>query len=66
MRTEEVVKNNNNLSPSRYVTLSNMEEVLPVKEAVVLLREVEEECRDIDQVLCGILRDLGLEGRNSG
>ena len=39
----EAVKNDYNLSPSRYVSTGGDEEVLPLEEAVVLLQEAEEE-----------------------
>ncbi|NIA12376.1 MAG: N-6 DNA methylase, partial [Nitrospiraceae bacterium] len=49
-----------NLSPSRYVAQNNAEEVMPLEEAVVLLREAEEERRAADRALNDVLRTLGL------
>ena len=49
--TEEVVKNDFNLSPSRYVATGEAEEVLPLEEAVVLLQEAEEERAEADREL---------------
>jgi type I restriction enzyme M protein len=60
--TEEAAKNDYNLSPSRYVAQNHQEEVLPLKEALVLLLEAEEERADADRKLREVLRELGLEG----
>ena len=59
--TEEAVRNDHNLSPSRYVTDNGKEEVLPLDEAVVLLKEAEEERAEADEKLKGILGELGIE-----
>lgn len=58
--SEEAVKNDYNLSPSRYVAQDGGEEVLPLEEAVVELREAEEECVEADENLRQILLGLGL------
>ena len=58
---EEVVRNDHNLSPSRYVTLNGGEEVLPLEEALVELAEAEEERREADDALAGVLAELGVE-----
>ena len=58
---EEVARNDYNLSPSRYVSTNGVEEVLPLEEAVVLLREAEEERREADEALKQVLRELGLQ-----
>ena len=50
-----------NGSPSRYVALNGGEEVLPIEEAVVLLKEAEEERADADRKLKVILEKMGLE-----
>jgi type I restriction enzyme M protein len=57
---EEAVRNDHNLSPSRYVVTDGGEEVLPVEEALVLLAEAEEERRETDRQLDGALGNLGL------
>jgi type I restriction enzyme M protein len=57
---DEAVRNDYNLSPSRYVASNNKEEVLPLDEAVVLLAEAEEERQAVDKELKGILNKLGL------
>jgi type I restriction enzyme M protein len=52
--TADAAKNDFNLSPSRYVSVSDQAEVLPLDEAVVELREAEEELetanRELSQV----------------
>lgn len=60
--TDEAARNDYNLSPSRYVATNHAEEVLPLEEAVVLLREAEEERRAADCQLADILKALGLDG----
>jgi type I restriction enzyme M protein len=58
---EEIVKNDYNLSPSRYVLQGEEEDTLPLEDAVVLLREAEEERREVDEKLKDVLKDLGME-----
>jgi len=67
---EEAARNDYNLSPSRYVASNDKEDVLPLEEAMVLLREAEEERAKADRDLAQVLRTLGLgdfraEGRES-
>ena len=57
---EEVAKNDYNLSPSRYVTQDGVDDTLPLEDAVVLLKEAEEERRGADDELDGILEKMGL------
>jgi type I restriction enzyme M protein len=57
---QEAVKNDYNLSPSRYVSTGEQIEVLPLDEAVVQLREVEEELEAANQDLESVLKRLGL------
>jgi type I restriction enzyme M protein len=57
---EEAARNDYNLSPSRYVASNHKEEVLPPEEALVLLREAEEERAQADRELARILHMLGL------
>jgi type I restriction enzyme M protein len=54
------VESDYNLSPSRYVVVDNEEEVLPLEEAVVLLREAEEERAVADRKLDEVLKELAL------
>jgi type I restriction enzyme M protein len=58
--TAEVVKNDYNLSPSRYVSQEDNEEVLPLEEAVLQLHQAEEERKEADANLNEILNKLGL------
>lgn len=60
---EEAGKNDYNLSPSRYVASNDKEEVLPLEEAMVLLREAEEERAQADRELKEVLARLGLSVR---
>jgi type I restriction enzyme M protein len=62
IETEEAARNDYNLSPSRYVTSDGEEEVLPLEEAMTLLREAEEERAEADAGLQGVLESLGLDG----
>jgi type I restriction enzyme M protein len=62
---DEAARNDYNLSPSRYVAVNGQEEVLPLEEAVVQLREAEEERHAADKELRKVLRSLGLEGTHA-
>jgi hypothetical protein len=62
----EAVKNDYNLSPSRYVATGAKEEVLPLGEAVVLLAEAEEERAEADQELDRVLAKLGFSDWRGG
>jgi len=59
--TGEAAANDYNLSPSRYVAQNDEEEVLPLEEAVVRLKEAEEERAEADRALREVLRVLGLD-----
>lgn len=63
INTDEAARNDYNLSPSRYVQVAGGEEVLPLEDAVVLLKEAEEERVAADEGLKEVLRSLGLDGR---
>jgi len=56
----DAAKNDYNLSPSRYVSTGQQEEVLPLEEAMVLLAEAEEDRVGADQELEDVLVGLGL------
>jgi type I restriction enzyme M protein len=56
----DVAKNDFNISPSRYVAQNGKDETLPLEDAVVLLREAEEERREADEKLEKVLAGLGL------
>jgi len=57
---DDAAANDYNLSPSRYVAHNEVEEVLPLEEAVVRLREAEEARAEADRALAEVLRTLGL------
>ncbi len=57
---EDAARNDYNLSPSRYVSIDSKEEVLPLEEAAVLLKEAEEERAAADHKLKAILKQLNL------
>jgi type I restriction enzyme M protein len=59
---DEVARNDYNLSPSRYIALNGNEDTLPLDEAIILLREAEEERATADQKLNSMLLELGLRG----
>jgi type I restriction enzyme M protein len=61
VQKDEVVKNDYNVSPSRYVLQGEEEDILPLEDAVVLLREAEEERKDVDEILKSVLNSLGME-----
>jgi type I restriction enzyme M protein len=56
----EVSKNDYNFSPSRYVSTNDVEPVLPLEDVVVLLKEAEEERKEVDEELRNVLTQLGL------
>jgi len=56
---EEVRRNDYNLSPSRYVSVDEKEEILPVEDILVELGKVEEERREVDKELKEILQKMG-------
>lgn len=56
----DAVKEDYNLSPSRYVSQGVQDDVLPLEEAVLRLREAEEEREAADQALSRMLESLGL------
>ena len=58
---DDAARNDFNLSPSRYVQVDGAEEVLPLEDAVVLLKESEEERADADRKLAHVLNTLGFE-----
>jgi len=58
----DAARNDYNLSPSRYVSVGEQVEVLPLDEAVVQLREAEEEMVAADRELETVLKRLGLTG----
>ncbi len=57
---EEAVKNDYNLSPSRYVARNGQDDTLPLEDAIVQLQEAEEERKDADRKLQEVLKGLGI------
>lgn len=60
IKNEEAVKNDYNLSPSRYVATNEEDDTLPLEEAIVLLKEAEEERREADIKLKKVMEQIGL------
>ena len=57
---EEAVKNDYNISPSRYVAHNGQDDTLPLEDAIVQLQEAEEERREADAKLQEVLKGLGI------
>ena len=55
---EEIVKNDYNLSPSRYIHTSETEEFRPISEILDDLKIIEEETIEVDNTLKTILKNL--------
>ncbi len=66
IRKDEAIKNDYDLSPSRYVSTGAEADVLPLDEAVVLLAEAEEERADAGCELDEVLTKLGFAGWRNG
>ncbi len=64
--TAEAVRNDYNLSPSRYVASDDQEPPLPLEEALVLLSHAEEERAEVDAELDQVLNALRFEGWRYG
>lgn len=60
IQREEVVQNDYNLSPSRYVQQNGIDTTLPLEDAIVLLQEAEAERFNADNKLKTILAAIGL------
>ena len=58
IHTDESVKNDYNLSPSRYVTINGGDETLPLEDAIVQLQGSEEERKEADEKMNSILKQL--------
>ncbi|MHB1955534.1 MAG: type I restriction-modification system subunit M [Sulfobacillus sp.] len=58
---KEIAANDYNLSPSRYVAGVAADDVLPLEEAVELLRAAEAERAKADKELWKVLKELGIE-----
>jgi type I restriction enzyme M protein len=58
--TEQIASNDYNLSPSRYIAGSPVDEALPLDETVKLLREAEAERTSADARLWNVIEELGI------
>ena len=58
---EEAIKNDYNLSPSRYVAQNGEDETLSLEDALVQLKEIEEERTKADEKLKEIMKSLGID-----
>ncbi len=56
-----IIKNDYNISPSRYIHISDDAEHKPIKEIVLELKEIEKESKNIDKEMSEILSKLGYE-----
>ncbi len=61
VKTSDVVENDYNLAPTRYVPVSPDAEVLSLEAAVMLFREAEDEREQADKELWELIAELGLE-----
>ena len=57
---KEAIKNDYNISPSRYVTQNGEDDTLPLEDAVVQLKGAEEESREAHEKLREVLSQLGV------
>ncbi len=60
VKVAEVVRNDYNLSPSRYVASNDVEPPLPLEEAIVLMQEAEEARAEADAKLDEVMAALRL------
>jgi type I restriction enzyme M protein len=61
IKNADVAKNDFNLSPSRYISVGEGNQVVPLDEAVVELQAAEETSAETAQALHKVLEKLGLE-----
>jgi len=57
---EEAARNDYNLSPSRYVAQNGEDDTLDLADAIVQLKEAEEERNQADEKLRTILKEMGV------
>jgi type I restriction enzyme M protein len=57
---EEAARNDYNLSPSRYVAQNGEDDTLDLEDAIVQLKEAEEERNQADEKLKAILKEMGV------
>ena len=56
---KDVIKNDYNISPSRYIHLGGVEEYVPVEDLLKELAEVEAKAKEADKNLQRVLNELG-------
>lgn len=56
---EEIIKNDYNISPSRYIHTGSTQEYRPIEEILIELAEVEERASEADVKLKEVLKSLG-------
>jgi len=60
IKKDEAIRNDCNLMPSRYVAQNGKDDTLPLDDSIIQLEEAEEERREADDRLRGILGQLGI------
>ena len=55
----DTIKNDYNISPSRYIHLAGVEDYKPVEEILTELAEVEAKTKEADRNLQKVLKELG-------
>ena len=60
IKREEATRNDYNISPSRYVSQNGEDDTLDLQDAIVQLKEAEEERKEADEKLQSILKEMGL------
>jgi len=58
---EEIIKNDYNISPSRYIHVADETEHRPIEEIITELKEVEAQCNKLDEEVWSILSNMGYE-----
>jgi type I restriction enzyme M protein len=62
---DELVANDFNLSPSRFISQNGEDDTLPLNDAVVLVKEAEEERKEADEKINAVLDPLNSEFENT-
>ena len=60
MTKEEIVRNDYNISPSRYIHVSEAEEYRPIAEIVEELNALDDEAKETNAALRAILSRIGI------
>jgi type I restriction enzyme M protein len=59
---DDAIKSDYNLSPSRYISKSDDENLMPMEDIIAEIRDIEIERKNNDIILNNILKSLGYEG----